>query len=101
MRQMILQENSMHTHNNNSTLLSTLNPSSLSLLSMIKINGGKMFHGALQRLVYVIVISRCEYDILVIARVQGGAEDECSNQDIVQAHPGYNWLLSHKPNYTP
>ena len=25
----------------------------------------------------VIVISQCEYDILVITRVRGGAEDEC------------------------
>ena len=46
---------------------------------------------------YVIVISRCEYNILVIAWVRGGAEDECNNQDIVRAYPGYNWLLSHKP----
>jgi hypothetical protein len=45
---------------------------------------------------YVIVISRCEYNILVIVRVRGGAEDECNNQDIVRAYPGYNWLLSHK-----
>ena len=27
--------------------------------------------------IYVIVISQCEYDILVNTRVQGGAEDEC------------------------
>ena len=26
---------------------------------------------------YVIVMSQCEYDILVITQVQGGAEDEC------------------------
>ena len=32
---------------------------------------------------YVLVISQCEYNILVIAQVQGGAEDECNNQDIV------------------
>ena len=46
---------------------------------------------------YVIAISRCEYNILIIARVQGRAEDGCNNQDIVRAYPGYNWLLSHKP----
>ena len=28
-------------------------------------------------LLLVIVISQCEYDILVITQVQGGAEDEC------------------------
>ena len=41
----------------------------------------------------VIVISRCEYNILVIARVQGGDEDEGSNQDIAQAYPGYDRIL--------
>ena len=40
------------------------------------------------------VISRYEYNILVIAPVRGGAEVAYNNQDIVRVHPGYNWLLS-------
>ena len=54
-------------------------------------------HGHYGTCVHAKVMSQCEYNILVIARVRGGAEDECNNQDIVRAYPGYNWLLSHKP----
>ena len=37
-------------------------------------------------MVYVIVISRYEGDIIVITRVRGGAEDECNNNDIIRVY---------------
>ena len=35
---------------------------------------------------YVIIIPRYKGDIIVITRVQGGAEDECNNIDIIRVY---------------
>ena len=43
----------------------------------VSTKSAKSVINSVARVWYVIVISQCEYDILVITRVRGGAEDEC------------------------
>ena len=47
-------------------------------------------------IIYVIVISQDEYDVLVITESEVKLRTSVNNKDVIRMHLGYNWLISQK-----